>query len=86
MRTQPGIAAACRAMFALLLGLVSPSAFAYLDPSTGSMIVSAIIGIFASIALALKTYWYKLKALFRRKDASGSGAGEDKAGDTTRDT
>jgi len=38
---------------------------AYLDPSTGSMIISAIVGIFATIALALKTYWYKLKSLFR---------------------
>ena len=44
----------------------SPSAFAYLDPSTGSMVVSAIVGIFASIALAVKTYWYKIKAFFKR--------------------
>ena len=41
----------------LMLLLVSPGAFAYLDPSTGSMVVSAIVGIIASIALALKTYW-----------------------------
>lgn len=44
----------------------SPAAFAYLDPSTGSMVVSAIVGIFASIALAVKTYWYKIKGWFRR--------------------
>jgi len=50
---------------AVFLLLVSPSAFAYLDPSTGSMVVSAIVGIFASIALALKTYWYKIKAFFK---------------------
>lgn len=43
-----------------------PSAFAYLDPSTGSMVVSAIVGIFASIALAVKTYWYKIKGFFKR--------------------
>jgi len=49
---------------ALGLLLVSPAVFAYLDPSTGSMVVSAIVGIFASIALALKTYWYKIKAFF----------------------
>ncbi len=46
--------------------LLPPSAYAYLDPSTGSMVVSAIVGILASIALALKTYWYRIKALFRR--------------------
>jgi hypothetical protein len=43
-----------------------PAAFAYLDPGTGSMVVSAIVGIFASIALAVKTYWHKVKDFFRR--------------------
>jgi hypothetical protein len=62
---------------ALLLSF-SPIASAYLDPSTGSMVVSAIVGIFASIALALKTYWYKIKGLFSRnkkeEPASRDGA------------
>jgi hypothetical protein len=48
------------------LGTVAPEAWAYLDPSTGSMILSAIIGMFATAALALKTFWYRLKGLFRR--------------------
>ena len=52
-------------LVAILL-LVSPAAFAYLDPSTGSMVISAIVGIFASIALALKTYWYKIKGFLNR--------------------
>jgi hypothetical protein len=56
----------------LLLVVYSPVAEAYLDPSTGSMIVSALVGIFASIALAVKTYWYKLKNLFRRSGKAGS--------------
>ena len=60
-RRRPTLIAA-----ALLLLAVSPPAFAYLDPSTGSMVVSAIVGIFASIALAVKTYWYKIKGFFRR--------------------
>lgn len=54
----------------VLLLVYTPDADAYLDPSTGSMIVSALVGIFASIALAVKTYWYKLKNLFRRSDNS----------------
>lgn len=57
---------------AVYLLLISPAAFAYLDPSTGSMVVSAIIGIFASIALALKTYWYKIKNFFRRGNKGDS--------------
>jgi len=60
----------------LLLLAVSPSAFAYLDPSTGSMVVSAIVGIFASIALAVKTYWYKIKGFFRRDSRQDSSSRE----------
>jgi hypothetical protein len=52
---------------AIALAGFAPSAFAYLDPSTGSMILSAILGILATVGLALKTYWYKLKSLFRGK-------------------
>lgn len=61
------------ATLALALLLVSPGAFAYLDPSTGSMVISAIVGIIASVALALKTYWYRIKGFFKRgvkKDSS----------------
>jgi hypothetical protein len=50
---------------ALALLAVSPAALAYLDPSTVSIILSAIIGVFATMALAVKTYWYRLKAFFR---------------------
>ncbi len=69
---QPSIFFLSVLMSALLL--TSPGVFAYLDPSTGSMVVSAIVGIFASIALALKTYWYKIKGILKRngkQDTSG---------------
>jgi hypothetical protein len=59
----------------LLLTLPAP-AFAYLDPSTGSMVVSAIVGIFASIALAVKTYWYKIKGFFRKDRGQDAGTRE----------
>ena len=42
-------------------------ALAYLDPTTGSMLISAIVGLFASLVLAVKTYWYRIKAFFKRK-------------------
>jgi len=57
---------------AIMLLLASPAVFAYLDPSTGSMVVSAIVGIIASIALALKTYWYKIKSLIKRDNKQGT--------------
>ncbi len=57
--------ALCR-LFAVFLLLLPPSVFAYLDPSTGSMVVSVLVGVFASIALALRTYWYKVKNFLKR--------------------
>lgn len=61
-----------------LLTLASP-AHAYLDPGTGSMILSAIIGLFATAALAVKTWWYRIKALFRRQDPGAQPAAGDAA-------
>ncbi len=66
-----------RAAFGVVLCWHTSSAFAYLDPSTGSMVVTAMVGLFASIALALKTYWYKLKRLLRRCGKRTSGPGKD---------
>ena len=48
--------------------LLTPiSALAYLDPTTGSMVISAIVGLLASLVLAIKTYWYRLRKLFKQK-------------------
>lgn len=52
------------------LSITSP-AHAYLDPGTGSMIVSALIGVAAAVALALKMFWYRVVGWVRRK---GRGA------------
>ena len=51
----------------IALLLMPLSASAYLDPTTGSMLISAIVGLFASLVLALKTYWYRIKGFFKRK-------------------
>jgi hypothetical protein len=59
-------------VFAFLM-MIPVSALAYLDPTTGSMLISAIVGLFASLVLAIKTYWYRIKGFFRRKPA-GSDA------------
>lgn len=74
--------------FMILGGLLSsfietpPSndvSMAYLDPGTGSMIISAIIGIFATIALGLKTFWYKIVRIFKadKKGSSPSTTHQD---------
>ena len=68
---------------AIALAGFAPSAFAYLDTSTGSMILSATLGILATVGLALKTYWYKFKALFRAKppQAPVAAPSDDSAAD-----
>lgn len=67
---RPGPAASLRSFLVLTALLSVPlPAFAYLDPTTGSMLISAIVGLFASLVLAIKTYWYRIKAFFKRKPA-----------------
>ncbi len=49
----------------LLLGCICPApAYAYLDPGTGSMLVSALIGISATLFFLLKNFYYKAVNLF----------------------
>lgn len=59
---------------AILLATFSPATLAYLDPGTGSMIISAIVGLLASLALAVKTYWYRLTGILRRAFRGGRPA------------
>ena len=48
------------------LSIASP-AYAYLDPGTGSMLISAVLGVAAAVALAVKMFWYRLIGFFRGK-------------------
>lgn len=51
----------------LFVGMVSP-AQAYIDPGSGSVLTSAIIGFFAAAAYTGRKYFYRLKdALFGRQ-------------------
>jgi hypothetical protein len=62
-----------RALALIVLASLAPAADAYLDPSTGSLIISAIVGLLATIGLTVKTWWYKLKSLFRRDPSPTEG-------------
>ena len=42
--------------------------FAYLDPGSQSIIIGAIIGLFSTITLFIKSYWFKIKNLFKKTD------------------
>lgn len=59
-------------VFAALVMICGP-VFSYIDPGSGSAIMSAIIGFFVALGLVVKTYWYKLKALFAGLTGPGPG-------------
>lgn len=49
----------------ITLGLfTAPSAFAYLDPGTGSMLIQGLIAGIAMAGVTARMYWHKLQALF----------------------
>ena len=52
---------------AILLGslVLTDSAYAYLDPGTGSMIVQIILGGVAGLAVAGKLFWSQITEFFR---------------------
>ena len=53
-------------VLAVCLSIASP-AYAYLDPGTGSMLISSLQGVAAAIAHAVKMFWYRLIWFFRGK-------------------
>ena len=61
-------------IFTGLLTLPSASAFAYVDPGTGSMALQFLIGGLFAAAFTVKTYYYKIKStiakLFRPGDTA----------------
>ena len=63
-----------------LFGSIFPlTAFAYLDPGTGSIILQGLIAAVAAAGFFMKTYWFKLKSFFG-KSKSKSFADEEDAG------
>ena len=39
---------------------------AYLDPGTGSLIIQAVVAVLAGAAVAITSYWQKIKKFFGR--------------------
>jgi hypothetical protein len=56
-----------------LLILFSEPAAAYLDPGTGSMLLQVILGGVAAVAVALKLFWYKIRAAIGLSKPAGTG-------------
>ena len=73
-----------RALIVLVFILAVPlPAYAYLDPQTGAMIVSAVVAFVATAAMGVQAYWYKLVSLVRR--SLGRKEGSSRADDESRE-
>lgn len=55
------------AYFFLSQIILASSAFAYLDPGSGSYILQVLIGFALAGIYALKHYWAKIRNLFTKK-------------------
>jgi hypothetical protein len=56
-----------RLLFAIVwLFIFAPDAFAYLDPGTGSLIVQSVVAAVAAAGFAIRLYWRRIRAWFRR--------------------
>ena len=49
-------------VFSLFAEFTIPSAFAYLDPASGSMILQMLAGVLVGVGITLKIYWFKIKS------------------------
>ena len=56
----------------LLFLSIGQEAQAYIDPGSGSIIMTAILGFIAAIGYTSRKYFYKLKNLFKKKDTAES--------------
>ena len=52
---------------ALLLLSLPGLAHAYIDPSAGSVLLQLLLGGLAGVLVALRLYWNRLSAFFRRR-------------------
>ena len=47
----------------LICVLCAQPALAYIDPGSGSALMSVIIGTIVAIGMVIKTFWYKLQVI-----------------------
>ena len=55
------------AILSLIYMAISTPAYAYLDPGTGSLVVSIIIGVIATAIYIFKDFFYGLKNKSKKK-------------------
>ena len=61
-----------------LSGSIFPTtAYAYIDPGSGSVILTTILGLLGAVSFTLRKYFYKIKRLFRSNKSSGDETNND---------
>lgn len=65
----------------ILIALSPVSAYAYIDPGTGSVLIQGIIAAVAAIGVTLKLYWHRFIGFFRKKprDTAPEASAHDRA-------
>ena len=58
----------CWCILVSLLLFFPTIAFAYVDPGSGSVIVTTILGLIAAVGYTCRKYFYKIKRKFVTKD------------------
>ena len=60
------------AVVTIILMITGQQAHAYIDPGSGSLIMTAIMGFIAAIGFTFRKYFYKLRSLSKKKDTAES--------------
>ena len=55
------------AILSSALAAAPATAYAYLDPGTGSMLVQSLLGALAAVLVFGRTAWARIKRIFRRE-------------------
>ena len=65
------------AFYSVVLVFASSPVHAYLDPGTGSMVLQALLGLFAAAAATCGIFWQRIKAFLERLTGSAARGGNE---------
>ena len=55
-------------LFLFFVFYIPSNAYAYIDPGTGSMLLTALVASLAAIGTTTSIYWSKIKSFFSKKE------------------